>query len=76
MKLKPWTYVVQYTNPRNTQQIFWVDGTFPLAALAELERQLNEVYVWVEYVRNNVMLYFVDADNELFYMGNFSKELR
>lgn len=76
MKLKPGTYVVQYTNPRNTKQIFWVDGTSPLASLTELERQLNEVYKWVEYVRNNVRLYFIDPDNELFYMGNFSKELR
>lgn len=76
MKLKPWTYVVQYVNPRNTQQIFWVDGITPLAARAELEQQLKEVYIWVEYVRNNVMLYFVDADYELFYMGSFSKELR
>lgn len=73
MKLKPGTYVVQYVNPRNTTQIFWVDGTSPLAALAQLERQLNEVYTWVEYVRNNVRLYFIDPDYELFCMGAFQK---
>lgn len=76
MKSKPGTYVVHYVNPRNTMQVFWIDGASPLAALTQLERQLNEVYTWVEYVRNNVRLYFIDPDYELFYMGGLSKELR
>lgn len=71
MNLKPYTYVVKYNDPLNSNFTLWIDGVTPLAALAELERQLKEVYIWVEYIKKNVQLYVVNPDCKLCYAGQF-----